>query len=324
METESKQIMQWVKQGFIKKSDIKPALQVSGILPDTHRWILFIEHLFLWLGMLALSFSVVFFIAYNWDAMGRFAKFAIIEGLIMACLIFNVYKEKDRALANMSIVAASILLGVLLAFYGQTYQTGADKWELFAWWALLILPWVIITRLAALWLIFVILINISLWLYHEQMGRLFEHEFFARNSQLWLLAIPNMLIWIGWEILARYFSCLNARWAIRFPAVTCGTALTILLVEQMFSHTGVELQSAVLYALIIVVANYVYRIKIYDLFMLASLCLSVIIVVTGVFARIFSNSGDTAGLLFILSLLVVGMSALAINWLRKIHRQHES
>ena len=31
-------------------------------------------------------------------------------------------------------------LGGLLAFFGQTYQTGADSWQLFALWAALDLP----------------------------------------------------------------------------------------------------------------------------------------------------------------------------------------
>ncbi len=40
-----------------------------------------------------------------------------------------------------ALLLATLLLGVFLALFGQTYQTGADPWQLFANWALLILPW---------------------------------------------------------------------------------------------------------------------------------------------------------------------------------------
>jgi uncharacterized membrane protein len=37
-------------------------------------------------------------------------------------------------------------LGVLLALFGQTYQTGVDPWETFFNWALLMLPWTLPAR----------------------------------------------------------------------------------------------------------------------------------------------------------------------------------
>ncbi len=40
---------------------------------------------------------------------------------------------------------------ILLAVYGQTYQTGADPYELFFGWAILIIGWVAISRFAPLW-----------------------------------------------------------------------------------------------------------------------------------------------------------------------------
>jgi len=34
-------------------------------------------------------------------------------------------------------MVSTILVGVLLALVGQTYQTGADTWQLFFYWAIL-------------------------------------------------------------------------------------------------------------------------------------------------------------------------------------------
>ena len=44
-----------------------------------------------------------------------------------------------------------MLVGGLLALIGQTYQTGADPWQLFALWALLALPWCLGARSDMLW-----------------------------------------------------------------------------------------------------------------------------------------------------------------------------
>ncbi|TMH00920.1 MAG: DUF2157 domain-containing protein, partial [Betaproteobacteria bacterium] len=50
-------------------------------------------------------------------------------------------------------LALLALLGIggLLAFFGQTYQTGADPWQLFALWALLALPLALAVRGDVLW-----------------------------------------------------------------------------------------------------------------------------------------------------------------------------
>ena len=46
---------------------------------------------------------------------------------------------------------ALLAIGGLLAYFGQTYQTGADPWQLFAWWGLLALPLALALRSDVLW-----------------------------------------------------------------------------------------------------------------------------------------------------------------------------
>jgi uncharacterized membrane protein len=61
-----------------------------------------------------------------------------------------------------------VLTGVLLAVIGQVYQTGADVFELFVAWAALILPWTVISRHAAHWLLWLVVAEVALVLYGEQ------------------------------------------------------------------------------------------------------------------------------------------------------------
>ena len=67
--------MRWADQGLLDSESLEEALKLAEVIPDTSRWRIFVRNLFLWLGGLALAFSVMFFIAYNWDTIGRFAKF---------------------------------------------------------------------------------------------------------------------------------------------------------------------------------------------------------------------------------------------------------
>ena len=74
----------------------------------------------------------------------------------------------DRLTGRLLLLVASTLVGVFLATFGQIYQSGADPWQLFALWALLITPWTILCRLSALWLIWFGLLNISIYLWWEE------------------------------------------------------------------------------------------------------------------------------------------------------------
>jgi hypothetical protein len=116
-------------------------------------------------GALALGAAAIFFIAANWEALGRLGRFVLLEGgLFLSVLGALRFPPPSRA-ASALLLAASLLTGALLALTGQTYQLGADRWELFAWWAGLILPWVLIARSQLLWGLWALIFQTALWLY---------------------------------------------------------------------------------------------------------------------------------------------------------------
>ena len=112
--------------------------------------------------------GVVFFFAYNWNDLSDIAKFAVIEVALAVAVGGALLIGLERAFGQMLLIAASMLTGVLLAVIGQVYQTGADVFELFAVWAALILPWAVISRHAAHWLIWLVVAEVALVLYGEQ------------------------------------------------------------------------------------------------------------------------------------------------------------
>lgn len=124
----------------------------------------------LYLGSALMLAGVIFFFAYNWAEMGRFLKFGLIEGAILICVVAAFLKRKSELISRVLLLCASVLVGVLLAVYGQVYQTGADAYELFVGWIILIFGWVIISEFAALWFVWLLLLNIGTTLYWTQVG----------------------------------------------------------------------------------------------------------------------------------------------------------
>ena len=112
--------------------------------------------------------GVVFFFAYNWNDLSDIAKFAVVEVALVLAVGGALLIGLDRAFGQMLLIAASVLTGVLLGVIGQVYQTGADAFELFVAWAVLILPWTIISRHAAHWLLWLVVVEAALVLYCEQ------------------------------------------------------------------------------------------------------------------------------------------------------------
>ena len=112
--------------------------------------------------------GVVFFFAYNWNDLSDIAKFAVIETALAIAVGGALLVGLDRVFGQMLLIAASVLTGVLLAVLGQVYQTGADMFELFAAWAVLILPWTIISRHPVHGLLWLVVAEVAFVLYADQ------------------------------------------------------------------------------------------------------------------------------------------------------------
>src|SRR5690606_31340731 len=116
---------------------------------ELYAWRQFLGPASLRLGVVLLGSGVVCWVAANWPAMTKIQRFAGAQGLLALSAVIAAWaawrlREASgvrRHGVGALLVLAGLFLGALLALLGQTYQTGADTWELFVWWALLLLPW---------------------------------------------------------------------------------------------------------------------------------------------------------------------------------------
>jgi uncharacterized membrane protein len=114
--------------------------------------------------------GLLMWVAANWAELGRGGRFALLQTLLLGSAMGAACWPKARlALALLCLLS----LGGLLAFFGQTYQTGADSWQLFALWAALALPLCLGARSDLLWTPWtaVTMLAIALWMQTHLGGR---------------------------------------------------------------------------------------------------------------------------------------------------------
>ena len=269
---------------------------------------------------LALS-GVVFFFAYNWAELGRFAKFALLEGCIVLTVL-GAWRLGNRMSGRALLATAMILVGPLLAVYGQTYQTGADPYELFLGWALITLPWVILARMPVLWMIFLLLLNIALILFWAQVVAL-AGEFGDSIPMYLALAMLNILPWIVWELLHRRgLSWVMVRWPPKLMAVSSFAILVmcmcVILLGVATDPVWYSVVAGVIAFSAAISSMYYFRFILPDLFIVAVTLASIMVVVTVGLGRFLFDvvDADIGGVL-VLGMIVVGEVAAAGHWLRK-------
>lgn len=317
------QIIELIQAGSIPQHKINDALVLAKVTPDQERWRSFIDSLLLRLGGLALAFSVVFFIAYNWNEIGRFAKFGLVEVLIVSAVIAHCRLNSSAVTSKVSLLIASIFLGVLLALYGQTYQTGADSWQLFFNWALLMLPWAIISRFPAIWIVWIALMNVSFFLYYQTFRGAFWFLPFSDTAMLWVTFSFNTFVLVAWEVFAGIWLWLSERWAIRLLAIASAIPLNWLMLLVIFRESSQTFFVLPLYGIWLAAMYFFYRKIRPDLFMLAGCFLSMITVSVSFLGEHLMQNLFPAGFLF-LAIVVIGMGAGSAFWLKKLNQEINS
>lgn len=318
MSRERARLRQWAEAGLIAPERVREAMAVAGVSPDRYHWRRLLERLLLGNGGALCLAGVMFFFAANWEALGRFARFALIEGLIIAALV--VYgRYGSRAFGQASLTAATVLVGVLLAFFGQTYQTGADTWQLFATWAALILPWALLSRQPGVWVVWLWVVNIAVPLY-DRVHPLFGVPGLAvplGEGVQWLLFLINFGALVVWEAVVRPDTGRAVpRHGPRLLAVQSGFLITLLALFAILEPGRRHPVDLLAYAVWAAGMIHVYRVRRPDLFMLAGVCLTLIGVSTVALAKWLFGGDDLWAFLWV-GVWVIGSSAWAVRWLRQ-------
>ena len=193
---------------------------------EEHNWRAFVTRMTFGFALILLGAASICWVAANWQAMSKWQRLAGAEALLIvtACAAAWLYLRRNatqtvRIGRAGALGLATVLLGALLALVGQTYQTGANTWVLFAWWAALMLPWALAGRSEPVWLLWILVVNVGATLYLREntfdTWSLLEGSGYAAIA----LAVVNLCLLAIWEFCA-------ARW--RAP-VAIGPRLLVFL-----------------------------------------------------------------------------------------------
>jgi uncharacterized membrane protein len=221
---------------------------------------------------------------------------------------------------QVTLLVAALLVGPLLGVYGQTYQTGADPWGLFALWAALIAPWALVARTPALWLVEVVLIDTAIGLWFEQSRDGFDRGIWGSL----VIAGVNGAAWLGWEVMAaRGAPWAKGRW---WPRLMASSVLCVLLApaEMCLFSAGDGSAWAGLAAEVIVIGLGVALFRRRDLFMVAASLGAAMVLVTSLTGRVlFEGMKAGMGGVLMLGVVVMAQVGLAVAWLRQLGASRE-
>lgn len=279
------------------------------------------ERMVLGLAAAHLLAAVLFFFAFNWQDLSPFAKLASLQGAVLAAALGSRLPLLPEFVRETLLIAATVLVGVMFAVFGQIYQTGADAWQLFAAWAALTMPWVLSGRSAGHWLVWLAVVDLMVFAYFERLHRFHSGTLFALT--MLALAMPPAILLAGREALAGRFDWLQPRWARLVP-------LVVTLGALFWGAEAAAVNEAAGWAVVPFLAALAVAAAVYgrwrpDLAAVALVILLGCAYLATVLARWTFEAGDRHGGdgfgLFLLSGLEVALTFGAGSWLlRRIHR----
>jgi hypothetical protein len=262
--------------------------------------------------------GLVFWVAANWQALGRAGRFALLQGTVLSMGLGAWARPAARVPLSLLLFLAT---GGLLAYFGQTYQTGADPWQLFALWAALMLPLCLGLRSDALWTPWAVvaITAVALWVQ-------------AHTGHTWRAGPHDLAAHaVGWALAGAVVDGLSAplrRYTGAGPWALC-TALALLVIMLTFSGLGALFQPRVAahYALglflLAALAGVLAIPRLYDIFGLSAAALALNTLLFAGLARwLFDSggSGDPLGRFVLLGLVAAGMLAATVSLLLRLAR----
>jgi hypothetical protein len=272
------------------------------------------------LGAALLGLGVILWIAANWDTLGRAGHFALLQGLVLVALAGAAARPAQRApLALLALLA----IGGLFAYFGQTYQTGADPWQLFALWAALALPLCLAVRSDLLWAPWALLVMTadSLWVHaHSGHGWRFGPDDLRAHLAAWAVALA--LVGLLAAPPRRHTGA--GPWALRTALTLATAAVTATALGGLFNH-HVASDYPLGLLVLVVISFALARRETFDIFGLSAAALGLnLLLVCGLARLLFDNGGgrEPIGPLLLLGLAAAGFLAGTVSGVLRLARRH--
>ena len=269
-----------------------------------------------------LGLGLIFWVAANWEVLGRFGRFALLQAVVLLFGLGALWRPAWRAPLGLLVWLGT---GALFAYFGQTYQTGADPWSLFALWALLTLPLALALRSDLLWAPWVLgaFVGIALWIQ-------------AHSGHSWQVGPDDLAVHAaGWAVALLLVGAMGAPgrsvtgagpWALRTAAtlavvVVTGTALAALFARTVGAHYLLGLGVLAGMAAVFVPRRH------FEVFVLSAVALGLnTLLVAGLGRLLFEGggAGDPIGRLLLLGCGAAALLAGSVKVVLQLARRAEA
>ncbi len=266
------------------------------------------------------GFGVILWIAANWETLGRFGRFALLQAVFLVMCAGALLKPAARVPLGLM---ALLTIGGLFAYFGQTYQTGADPWQLFAVWAVLALPLALSVRSDVLWTPWALIVvtGISLWVHAHTAHRWrVEPQDLGVYAMAWSAALvltlalsPVFTRWSG-----------SGPWAMRTAVTLATTMITTTALGALFDR-----EMALLYGLgLCLLAGAGLALasrQLFEIFGLSAVGLGLNVLLIFGFGKLLfhdSNGDNWFGAMLLLGLVAAGLLAGTVSVLLRLSRRY--
>jgi uncharacterized membrane protein len=212
---------------LIAQDKVEPTRYLAGLeaFRDDHFWDGWALKSLFALGVGHVLAGIIFFFAHNWFDFPDMAKFAIVGGGIAISALIWILLKLDSLVAQAFGIAATVLVGVMFAVFGQVYQTPALLHTPFVLWAFMTLPFAAVSRNLAHYTVWIIIAGVAMFAYAET-------GFYIAGKPLLadaLILVSALIMMLGLLTLDRFlipkYDWARAQWFRLFLIAVCAGLL---------------------------------------------------------------------------------------------------
>lgn len=313
------QLLDWTEQGKLSPQQLAQASEQIPLQPGISAWLSLAQRTLLTGAVILAASAIIFFFAHNWPQMHYFSKLALAATMVALSGVAAYCTTTGSKAQVAAILCCTLMTGALLALIGQTYQTGADIWQLFAGWAALITPLVLLAKSRLNYLLWFCLLELALLRYLE----LTPPNWLTHHSNtLMAIVLANLALWsLAFFALTRLGVQQNQR--LHWLGVVAVVVPAMLGAMSGPWQQKYQLNLLLFLLLLVPALLYFYRWK-RDILTLALWLFAAIAVATSILARALKHADELISL-NLLALFVIGCTAAAATWLRHqlVHKEAE-
>lgn len=255
------------------------------------------------IGLALIAVSIVYLLAANWWMLPKFVQLFMPQVLLLGSALLSVHFAAREKLRQSLDTVSGLMLGLSLAVIGQIYQTGADSYQLFLLWVLLLLPWLYRPNIGV-FALFCVVSQLALYFY-------FKQSFWLVRAETAYLLSLNLLTGLSLIYALRYYPVL------RYLLIAVVVLISVFSMFRFIDSNSIwYLASVLVLALLFSAYFYTRQQQLETSLLVAGLALSFSILIFDLTDQYLQNSA--AGLL-VLALLIFGwfaaISALLIKLL---------